>query len=191
MEEQTITKILSLARIWWFGPLSGAVIAIGKMDKFSETFDILSFVLGLTNIVGVCLSLLYYLSNLTTISLNLILVLFSVAMLLFANMMVMLGAVKSRQQFLIPWLAITSLSIMAAVVYSAIKWDEINEFRVRLRFHNIILNIRIIPGSACGLYYSLCVFPRSGIQLLSRACRPWRDNQDEGEGCSESSCCLL
>ena len=104
---------------------------------FSETFDILFFVLGLTNIVGVCLSLLYYLSNLTTISLNLILVLFSVAMLLFANMMVMLGAVKSRQQFLIPWLAITSLSIMAAVVYSAIKWDEINEFRVRLRFHNI------------------------------------------------------
>ena len=60
------------------------------------------FCSGLTNIVGVCLCLLYYLSNLSTISLNLILVLFSVAMLLFANMMVMLGGVKSKQQFLIP-----------------------------------------------------------------------------------------
>ena len=31
MEEQTIAKIMSLARIWWFGPLSGAVIAIGNI----------------------------------------------------------------------------------------------------------------------------------------------------------------
>ena len=77
-----------------------------------------------------CLCLLYYLSNLSTISLNLILVLFSVAMLLFANMMVMLGGVKSKQQFLVPWLAITSLSILAAVVYSALNWDEIIEYRV-------------------------------------------------------------
>ena len=80
--------------------------------------------------MGVCLSLLYYLSNLTTISLNLILVLFSVAMLLFANIMVMLGGVKSRQQFLIPWLAITSLSILAAILYCALNWDEITEYRV-------------------------------------------------------------
>ena len=90
----------------------------------------LSLCLGLTNIVGVCLSLLFYLSNLSTISLNLILVLFSVAMLLFANMMVMLAGVKRRQQFLIPWLAITSLAIVAAVVYSALNWDEIIEYRV-------------------------------------------------------------
>ena len=86
--------------------------------------------LGLTNIVGACLSLLYYLSNLTTVSLNLILVLFSVAMILFANMMVMLGGLKNRQQFLIPWLAVTSLSILAAIVYSALHWDDIIEYRV-------------------------------------------------------------
>jgi len=115
MEDKLYSKILSLASIWWFGPLSGAVIAI-----------------GFTDIIGVCLSLLYYLSNLTTISLNLILVLFSVAMLLFANLMLMLAGLKNRQQFLIPWLAITTLALISAIVYCSINWESLQEFRAPL-----------------------------------------------------------
>ena len=84
----------------------------------------------MTNIVGVCLTLLYYLSNLEKISLNLILVVFSVAMLLFANMMIMFASVKKRQQFLIPWLVITPIAILAAIIYCSLQWDQLTEFRV-------------------------------------------------------------
>ena len=131
MDEKFASKILSLARIWWFGPLSGAVIAVGEW--FASVIVITNSILlpGFTNIVGVCLTLLYYLSNLEKISLNLILVLFSVSMLLFANMTLMLGAVKSKQQFLIPWLAITAIAILVAIVYCVILWDSLIQFRVR------------------------------------------------------------
>merc|ERR1711997_796224 len=87
-------------------------------------------------------------------------------MLLFANMMVMLGAVKSRQQFLIPWLAITSLSIMAAVVYSAIKWNEINEFRVPLAA-SIILSVYFL--AVVSSYYHELVAPGEIIKMKEKA----------------------
>ena len=111
--------------------MSGAVIAVGEW--FASVIVIINSVLlpGFTNIVGVCLTLLYYLSNLEKISLNLILVLFSVSMLLFANMTLMLGAVKNKQQFLIPWLAITAIAILVAIVYCVILWDSLIQFRVR------------------------------------------------------------
>ena len=35
MDEKFASKILSLARIWWFGPLSGAVIAVGECLRVS------------------------------------------------------------------------------------------------------------------------------------------------------------
>ena len=131
MDEKFASKILSLARIWWFGPLSGAVIAVGEWFASVIVITNSILLLGFTNIVGVCLTLLYYLSNLEKISLNLILVLFSVSMLLFANMTLMLGAVKNKQQFLIPWLAITAIAILVAVVYCVIQWDSLIKFRVR------------------------------------------------------------
>ena len=90
------------------------------------------FLTGFTNIVGVCLCLLYYISNLSAISLNLILVMFCVAMLLFANIMLMLGGLKNRQQFLIPWLAITILALISAIVYCSINWGTLLEFKVSL-----------------------------------------------------------
>ena len=34
MEEKLSDKLLSLATIWWFGPLSGAAIAIGQFREF-------------------------------------------------------------------------------------------------------------------------------------------------------------
>jgi len=126
MEDKFYSKILSLASIWWFGPLSGAVIAI-----------------GFTNIVGVCLCLLYYISNLSAISLNLILVMFCVVMLLFANIMLMLGGLKNRQQFLIPWLAITILALISAIVYCSINWGTLLEFKAPL-VASMILSIYFI-----------------------------------------------
>jgi len=106
---------LSLATIWWFGPLSGAAIAI-----------------GFTNVVGVCLCLLYYLSNLQQISLNLILVLFTTCLLLFSNTLLMYGAVRNKTHFLLSWLIIDSLSVLAAIVYLVVKWGDLAEFRVPL-----------------------------------------------------------
>ena len=111
--------------------MSGAVIAVGEWFASVIVITNSILLLGFTNIVGVCLTLLYYLSNLEKISLNLILVLFSVSMLLFANMTLMLGAVKNKQQFLIPWLAITAIAILVAIVYCVIQWDSLIQFRVR------------------------------------------------------------
>merc|ERR1711997_44997 len=115
MEEKLSDKLLSLATIWWFGPLSGAAIAI-----------------GFTNVVGVCLCLLYYLSNLQQISLSLILVLFTTCLLLFSNTLLMYGALKNKTHFLLSWLIIDSLSVLAAIVYLVVKWQDLAEFRVPL-----------------------------------------------------------
>merc|ERR1711953_1587899 len=115
MEEKLSDKLLSLATIWWFGPLSGAAIAI-----------------GFTNVVGVCLCLLYYLSNLQQISLSLILVLFTTCLLLFSNTLLMYGAVRNKTHFLLSWLIIDSLSVLAAIVFLVVQWEGLAQFRVPL-----------------------------------------------------------
>ena len=71
MVEGLLTKVGYLARIWWFGPLSGGSIGIGE-DFISGELDYhqMLFILGLTNCVGISLSLLSY--SLSTFSLNLI-----------------------------------------------------------------------------------------------------------------------
>lgn len=115
MEEKLSDKLLSLATIWWFGPLSGAAIAI-----------------GFTNVVGVCLCLLYYLSNLQQISLSLVLVLFTTCLLLFSNTLLMYGALRNKTHFLLSWLIIDSLSVLAAIVYLVVQWEDLAEFRVPL-----------------------------------------------------------
>ena len=82
--------------------------------------------------VGVCLSLLYYLSNLQQISLNLILVLAATLLLLFSNTLLMFGAVRHKTHFLLSWLIIDSISVLAAIVYLVVEWDNLVEFRVSL-----------------------------------------------------------
>ena len=82
--------------------------------------------------VGVCLCLLYYLSNLQQISLNLILVLFTTCLLLFSNTLLMYGAVRNKTHFLLSWLIIDSLSVLAAIIYLAVQWEDLAEFRVPL-----------------------------------------------------------
>ena len=82
--------------------------------------------------VGVCLCLLYYLSNLQQISLNLILVLFTTSLLLFSNTLLMYGAVRNKTHFLLSWLIIDSLSVLAAIVYLIVQWEDLAEFRVPL-----------------------------------------------------------
>ena len=83
--------------------------------------------------VGVCLCLLYYLSNLQQISLNLILVVFATLLLLFSNTLLMYGAVRQKTHFLLSWLVIDSLSVLAAIVYLVVQWDNLEEFRVSYR----------------------------------------------------------
>ena len=132
MEEKFSDKLLSLATIWWFGPLSGAAIAIGQLSALPLNNFYIFFVSGFTNVVGVSLCLLYYLSNLQQISLNLILVLFTACLLLFSNTLLMYGAVKNKTHFLLSWLIIDSLSVLAAIVYLVVQWADLAEFRVPL-----------------------------------------------------------
>ena len=101
---------------------------IMKMDEFLKHFSLTGF----TNIVGICLTFLYYLSNLEAVSLNLIIVLFSVAMLLFANSILMFAGVKGNHQFIIPWLAITAVAMLGAIIYCIISWEELIQFRVSI-----------------------------------------------------------
>jgi len=109
----TLTKRLGvLTRIWWFGPLSGGAIAI-----------------GFSNCVGISLSLLFYFSSLTQFSLNLLVVVFCSCVLLMTNLMLLYGSVKCKPHLLLPWLVTNSLATLALLVYTAIKWDELVEFK--------------------------------------------------------------
>lgn len=112
MVEGLLTKLGHLARIWWFGPLSGGSIGI-----------------GLTNCVGISLSLLFYFSSLSTFSLNLIIVIFCATMLLMTNLMLLYGSVQKKPHLLLPWLVTNTLATLGLLVYTAIKWTELDQFK--------------------------------------------------------------
>ena len=84
-DEKLFAKILLLARIWWFGPLSGAAIAVGEFKPRRVTFAIKTCSVGLTNVVGICLWMLHYLYNLQSFTINLLIIFFSAAVLLMSN----------------------------------------------------------------------------------------------------------
>jgi len=108
-DEKLFAKILLLARIWWFGPLSGAAIAV-----------------GLTNVVGICLWMLHYLYNLQSFTINLLIIFFSAAVLLMSNVMLMYGALKSRATLLVPWLVTTGLACLAAIIFASLNWEQLS-----------------------------------------------------------------
>ena len=108
---------------------------------------------------------------------------FSAVLLIFANVMVMLGAVKNKQQYLLPWLVITSIAILAAIIYCVVKWDDLIEFRVsKLRLDLSLndlsfklpqsnkkylqFNLHVV-GTFSSISSPISLFCGSGIQLLS------------------------
>ena len=168
-----LTKLGHLARIWWFGPLSGGSIGIGENFRYGELdYHQMLFILGLTNCVGISLSLLFYFSSLSTFSLNLIIVIFCATMLLMTNLMLLYGSVQKKPHLLLPWLVTNTLATLGLLVYTAIKWTELDQFKVIILVfvtHIFIAKHPFIPGSHCGRGHLLCLLLCRGGQLLPRA----------------------
>jgi len=111
-DDGLVAKVGHLAKIWWFGPLAGGAIAV-----------------GFTNSVGIALSLVYYFSSLVKFSLTLIIVLFCATMLLMTNILLLYGSVQKKSHLLLPWLVTNSLATLALVIYSAINWEDLSQFK--------------------------------------------------------------
>jgi len=154
MIEGLISKLGVLARIWWFGPLSGGSIAI-----------------GLTNCVGISLSLLFYLSSLTQFSLNLLVVIFISSLLLMTNILLLYGSVQSKPHLLLPWLVSTSLATMSLLVYSAIKWEELAQFKT------VLVGVIIFSVYFCAVVASFY------HELVANRNRLAKEDVDEQEDC--------
>eukprot|EP00092_Neocalanus_flemingeri_P027757 GFUD01030129.1.p1 GENE.GFUD01030129.1~~GFUD01030129.1.p1 ORF type:complete len:288 (+),score=98.42 GFUD01030129.1:404-1267(+) len=153
VENGLVSKLGLLARIWWFGPLSGGSIAI-----------------GLTNCVGISLSLLFYLSSLTQFSINLLVVIFCSCLLLMANLLLLYGSVKSKPHLLLPWLVTTSLSTMALLVYTAINWEELDQFKA------------VIVGVAIFSLYFCAVVASFYHELVASRDREAKEKEEEDLG---------
>jgi len=152
--EGFLSKLGLLARIWWFGPLSGGSIAI-----------------GLTNCVGISLSLLFYLSSLSQFSINLLVVIFCACLLLMTNLLLMYGSVKSKPHLLLPWLVTTSLATMALLVYTAIKWEELEQFKA------------VIVGVAIFSVYFCAVVASFYHQLVANRDRLAKEKENDDVDC--------
>ena len=87
-------------------------------------------IIGFTNCVGIALSLVYYFSSLVKFSLTLIIVLFCATMLLMTNILLLYGSVQKKSHLLLPWLVTNSLATLALVIYSAINWEDLSQFKV-------------------------------------------------------------
>jgi len=112
MVDGIVAKVGHMARIWWFGPLAGGAIAI-----------------GLTNCVGISLALLYYFSSLVKFSLTFIIVLFCAIMLLMTNVLLLYGSVQKKPHLLLPWLVTNSLVTLALGIFTAMNWEEVDQFK--------------------------------------------------------------
>ena len=51
-------------------------------------------------------------------------------MLLMSNLMLLYGSVQKKPHLLLPWVVTTSLATVVLLVYTAIKWKELEQFRV-------------------------------------------------------------
>ena len=51
-------------------------------------------------------------------------------MLLMSNMMLLYGSVQKKPHLLLPWLVTNSLATLAMIVYTAVKWEEVDKFKV-------------------------------------------------------------
>jgi len=154
MVEGLMSKLGVLARIWWFGPLSAGSVAI-----------------GLTNCVGISLSLLFYLSTLTQFSLNLLVVIFLSCLLLLTNILLLYGSVKSKPHLLLPWLVSTSLATMSLLVYTAIKWEELVKLKA------VLVGVIIFSVYFCAVVSSFY------HELVATTARLNKEKEEEKEDC--------
>jgi len=156
MVDGLLAKMGHLARIWWFGPLAGGSIAI-----------------GLTNCVGISLALLFYFSSLDKFSLNLIIVFFCASMLLMSNLMLLYGSVQKKPHLLLPWLVTTSLATVVLLVYTAIKWKELEQFRA------VIVGVLIFSVYFCAVVAS---FYHELVAIKNMAAKEVDEEEDCGVG---------
>jgi len=156
MVEGLVEKVGHLARIWWFGPLAGGAIAI-----------------GLTNCVGISLALLYYFSSLAQFSLTLIIVIFCACMLLMSNMLLLYGSVQKKPHLLLPWLVTNSVATLALIVYTAVKWEEVDKFKA------VIVGVVIFSIYFCAVVAS---YYHELMALNNLAVKEMADEEDCGVG---------
>jgi len=111
--DELIKKIANfLSKLWCCGDISTGVIAI-----------------GFTNFIGLCLGFLIYLGSITQFSITLIIVIFLFVLGLFSSCLLMYGGTKGKPHLLLAWLVFTGLGLLALLVYTAIYWSQLGQYR--------------------------------------------------------------